>query len=61
MLLPNQLKKQEDAIEDICMEHSHVRVCNLDNRRSGEKMIGSFRNVVLQKNDEYQIDGHNYK
>ena len=30
---PHQLKKQEDAIEDKCMEHSHVRVWNLDNWR----------------------------
>ena len=50
MLLLNQLRKQKDAIEDICMEHSHVRMRNLDNWRSGEKEIGSFRNVVLQKN-----------
>ena len=50
MLLLNQLRKQKDAIEDICMEHSHVRMRNLDNR-----------NVVLQKNDEYQMDGQNYK
>ena len=57
MFLLNQFRKQKDAIEDICMEHSHVRVCNLDNRRSGEKMIGSFRNVVLQKNDDYKMDG----
>ena len=34
--------------------HSHVREWNLNNWRSGEKEIGSFRNVVLQKNDEYQ-------
>ena len=27
MLLLNQLRKQEDAIEDICMEHSHVYGC----------------------------------
>ena len=61
MLLLNQLRKQKDAIEDICMEHSHVRMRNLDNRRTGKKEIGSFRNVVLQKNDEYQMDGQNYK
>ena len=24
MLLLNQLRKQEDAIDDICIEHSHV-------------------------------------
>ena len=45
------LRKQKDAIEDICMEHSHVRMRNLDNWRNGEKEIRSFRNVVLQKND----------
>ena len=39
----------------------HVRIQNLDNRRSGKKEIRSFRNVVLQKNDEYQMDGQNYK
>ena len=61
MLLVNQLRKQKDAIEDICMENSHVRMRNLDNWRSGEKEIRSFRNVVLQKNDEYQMDGQNYK
>ena len=56
MLLLNQLRKQKDAIEDICIEHSHIRVGNLDNWRSGEKEIGSFRNVVLENNDEYQMD-----
>ena len=62
MLLLNQLRKQKDAIEDIVgMEHSHVRMRNLDNRRTGKKEIRSFRNVVLQKNEEYQIDGQNYK
>ena len=35
----------------------HVRGWNLDNWRSGEKKIGSFRNVVLQKNEEYQSNG----
>ena len=61
MFLLNNLRKQEDAVEDICIKHSHVQVGNLDNWRSGEKKIGSFRNVVLQKNDEYQMDGQNYK
>ena len=53
---PHQLRKQKDAIEDICMDHSHVWMRNLENWRIGEKEIESFRNVVLQKNDEY-MDG----
>ena len=40
------------------MEHSHVWMSNLDDWRSGEKEIGCFRNVVLQKNDEYQMGGY---
>ena len=62
MALLNQLRKQKDAIEDICMGgYSHVRMRNLDNWRNGEKEIRSFRNIVLQKNEEYQMDGQNYK
>ena len=49
------LENRKMLFEDICMEHNHVRMRNLDNRRTGKKEIRSFRNEVLQKNDEYQV------
>ena len=42
------LKKRKVLLKT-CMEHSHVRVWNLDNWRSGEKKIGSFRNVCYRR------------
>ena len=50
MLLLPQPIKQEDTIEDICMD-------GCDNWMNGE----GFRNVVIQKNGENQMDRQNTK
>ena len=59
MLLLNQLRKQKDVYEDICIES--IAKYESETWTIGEAQTKSLRNDVLQKNIKDSMGGQNYK